>query len=124
MVVHFCFALSTHEAGQREDPPAGAKIRLGDCCISMDDELKTKAVSAQIDLARADLDLAFTLLQTASIEEDLGDVARHDAAKDKVRSVIVTVRGILANVVGRVSLQESELLRVRVDELEAALQRI
>ena len=85
------------------------------------DDLKKHLARSQqslIDFLRVDLDLAFTILDTAKIEKRAGNTPRMKAALKTVRKALKSIRHLAERVQDRTELRK---IHARANELEAAL---
>ena len=71
-----------------------------------------------IDFLRVDLDLAFTILSTARIEKQSGNMQRVAASLKTVRKALKSIRHLAERVQDQTELSK---IQAHTDELEAAL---
>ena len=85
------------------------------------DDLKKHLARSQqslIDFLRVDLDLAFTILDTAKIEKRAGNTSRMTAALRTAGKALKSIRHLAERVQDRTQLSE---IQARANELAAAL---
>ena len=85
------------------------------------DDLKKHLARSQqslIDFLRVDLDLAFTILDTAKIEKRAGNMQRMTAALKTARKALKSIRHLAERVQNRTELSA---IQARANELDAAL---
>jgi len=85
------------------------------------DDLKEQLARSQqrlIEFLRVDLELAFTILNTAKIEKDAGNTQHMTASLNTVRKALKSIRHLAERVEDWKELSE---IQTRANELEAAL---
>jgi hypothetical protein len=81
----------------------------------------SRSSESLLDFLRADLDLAFTILDTAKIEKDAGNLPHMTASINIVRKALESIRSLKKRLQDPILLSEVE---TRANELEAALTQV